>query len=140
MMTDKIFKGISRDNPFRRDIYLEDPSTAPVETKRLSLKKSLKVKNHSPSGFNWGYSGSGPSQTALAILCEVTANTEALQYYQKFKDHFIATMPNQTVSWYIKASLVELWLSIQRNGTVFKSSVVGEKDIGLLKDDETDSD
>lgn len=26
--------------------------------------------NHSPSGFNWGYGGSGPAQLALAILAD----------------------------------------------------------------------
>lgn len=36
--------------------------------KPLSLERSLKVFNHSPSGFSWGYGGSGPAQLALAIL------------------------------------------------------------------------
>lgn len=33
---------------------------------RLPLR--LDLWNHSPTGFNWGYGGSGPAQLALAIL------------------------------------------------------------------------
>ncbi len=42
-----------------------------TEVRVLSPKKSLKVRNHSPSGFNWGYSGSGPAQLSLAILLDL---------------------------------------------------------------------
>jgi hypothetical protein len=28
------------------------------------------LRNHSPTGFAWGYNGSGPSQLALALLCD----------------------------------------------------------------------
>jgi len=34
------------------------------------LSPRLGVINHSPDGFSWGYSGSGPAQLALAILCD----------------------------------------------------------------------
>jgi len=36
----------------------------------LSPERSLKKRNHSPTGFNWGYIGSGPSQLALALLLD----------------------------------------------------------------------
>lgn len=39
-----------------------------VDDEPLSPKRSQKVWNHSPDGFNWGYGGSGPAQLALAIL------------------------------------------------------------------------
>lgn len=29
-----------------------------------------KVANHSPDGFEWGYTGSGPAQLSLAMLCD----------------------------------------------------------------------
>ncbi len=28
------------------------------------------IINHSPDGFNWGYTGSGPAQLALAMMVE----------------------------------------------------------------------
>jgi len=36
--------------------------------KAKPLAPRLDLFNHSPAGFNWGYSGSGPAQLALAIL------------------------------------------------------------------------
>ncbi len=34
----------------------------------MPLDPRLDIRNHSPTGFSWGYSGSGPSQLALAIM------------------------------------------------------------------------
>ena len=58
-------------------------------TTQLSLEKSLQVVNHSPDGFQWGYSGSGPAQLAAAILNEITGDPDLTrQYYEFFKfDH-----------------------------------------------------
>ncbi|WP_123539272.1 DUF6166 domain-containing protein [Halosimplex salinum] len=61
------------------------------EHRRLSLERSLDLINHSPSGFEWGYSGSGPAQLACALL---------LDYYddeQAAREHYIA-FRNQVVS------------------------------------------
>ncbi|MCU4744613.1 DUF6166 domain-containing protein [Natronoglomus mannanivorans] len=38
----------------------------------LSPDRSLEVRNHGPTGFEWGYNGSGPAQLALAILLDYT--------------------------------------------------------------------
>jgi Family of unknown function (DUF6166) len=63
--------------------------------KALNLEASLKVVNHSPTGFCWGYLGSGPSQLALAILLDhLNGDTErALSLYQDFKFKVIAKLP-----------------------------------------------
>ena len=34
------------------------------------LNPRLDLWNHSPTGFEWGYGGSGPAQLALAILAD----------------------------------------------------------------------
>ena len=60
--------------------------------KLLTPERSLKVRNHSPHGFSWGYYGSGPAQLALAILLECTTEENAIKYYQQFKDDFIAPL------------------------------------------------
>ena len=44
------------------------PHEVLVDGVPLDHKGSCKVYNHSPTGFSWGYGGSGPSQLALAIL------------------------------------------------------------------------
>jgi hypothetical protein len=66
------------------DIYVGD--------ERISLHDSLKHRNHSPTGFSWGYSGSGPAQTALGILLAVTTPAEAMANYQRFKADVIARL------------------------------------------------
>ena len=57
----------------------------------LDPASSLKVWNHSPDGFQWGYEGSGPAQLALAILLRAGLSPEqAVQLHQQFKRTFIA--------------------------------------------------
>ncbi len=58
--------------------------------RELTPYPSQKVINHSPDGFEWGYSGSGPSQLALAILLDIYPRDIAEQFYQEFKSAFIA--------------------------------------------------
>jgi len=57
----------------------------------LNPRKSQKIINHSPDGFNWGYGGSGPAQLALSILLEITSEEKAIQMYQDFKWSVIAS-------------------------------------------------
>lgn len=52
-----------------------------------------RVIYHSPTGMEFGYSGSGPADTALNILALATDGKQALRLHQLFKDHFIATIP-----------------------------------------------
>lgn len=61
-----------------------------VNGKKLSLAKSLKVVNHSPTGFNAGYGGSGPAQSALAICLEIMDRKTAENSYQDFKWDYLA--------------------------------------------------
>lgn len=58
------------------------------------LAPRLDLYNHSPTGFAWGYAGSGPSQLALAILAEHFGEDRwALKVYQDFKHKVIAVLP-----------------------------------------------
>ena len=54
-------------------------------TRRLPLRTDL--VNHSPTGFEWGYWGSGPAQLALAILAWHCGSNEnrAIRLHQHFK-------------------------------------------------------
>ncbi|GAI26575.1 unnamed protein product [marine sediment metagenome] len=49
------------------------------------------IVRHSPDGFNWGYSGSGPADTALSILTDCVGRDVANAFYQKFKSEFVAS-------------------------------------------------
>jgi len=45
---------------------------------------------HSPTGFQWGYGGSGPADLALSILTDLIGLERAERLYQDFKWRFIA--------------------------------------------------
>jgi hypothetical protein len=69
----------------------------------------LDLFNHSPTGLEWGYGGSGPAQLALAILADTlrdkmaeqsntaigrrAADRVAVQLHQDFKWKFITPLP-----------------------------------------------
>jgi len=60
------------------------------------LNPRFDLWNHSPTGFEWGYAGSGPAQLALAILADHCSNNEkALNLYQRFKWEVIAELPHR---------------------------------------------
>lgn len=67
------------------------------------LDPRLDLYNHSPTGFEWGYGGSGPAQLALAILAHHYRDKKtlppgdkvALSLYQRFKREAVATFPQE---------------------------------------------
>lgn len=64
-----------------------------------SLPPRLDLVNHSPTGFEWGYGGSGPAQLAFALCQHVLDDTErARRVYQAFKFAVIAPLPRDE-SW-----------------------------------------
>ena len=82
--------------------------TIRVDGRRLDPAASLALRNHSPTGFEWGYSGSGPAQTSLAILLDLGASKEdAQKHYQDFKSEFIATQPRHVL--HVPISHVWAW-------------------------------
>ncbi|MFY7954365.1 MAG: DUF6166 domain-containing protein [Armatimonadaceae bacterium] len=55
------------------------------------LPPRLDLRCHSPAGFNFGYSGSGAAQLALALAADVLGDDErARQTYQQFKSRVVA--------------------------------------------------
>jgi hypothetical protein len=88
------------------------------EPRPLALR--LDVVNHSPTGFEWGYNGSGPAQLALAILLDffgVKASekdfyclllTRYPRIYQFFKDEVVAHF--KTNKWALCEHEIKVWL------------------------------
>ena len=64
--------------------------------------------NHSPDGFAWGYTGSGPAQLALAILAGNTDAETALTHYQRFKEDVIGKLQG---NWQLTETQVVDWLA-----------------------------
>jgi transcriptional regulator with XRE-family HTH domain len=61
----------------------------------LHVNIPQRIVRHSPTGFNWGYGGSGPADLALNILSVFIGQEAAESLYQDFKREFIAPMPFQ---------------------------------------------
>jgi hypothetical protein len=60
------------------------------------LNPRLDLWNHSPTGFEWGYCGSGPAQLALAVLADHLADDrQVLDIYQRFKWAVVAELPKK---------------------------------------------
>lgn len=80
----------------------------------LDLVPSLRLHNHSPGGFAWGYTGSGPAQLALAILLDYLGDEQmALAHYQAFKTSHVSSWP-QEGAWELGADEIEAFLLIRR--------------------------
>lgn len=77
----------------------------------LDPSKSQEVSNHSPDGFNWGYTGSGPAQLALALLMEITDVEEASRLYHGLKFDIISFLEGD---FSIKGEQILEWLGIER--------------------------
>jgi hypothetical protein len=78
------------------------------------LPMHLDLINHSPTGFAWGYNGSGPAQLAFAILAAVIGPEAASErtLYQRYKFDVIARLPRNE-SFVITEDEVKTWLAQQ---------------------------
>ena len=69
-----------------------------------ALPMRLDLDNHSPTGFEWGYGGSGPAQLALALLADALEDDQLAQIlHQRFKWRYIAVIPQDSTGWHMTA-------------------------------------
>lgn len=69
-----------------------------IEPGALILPARLDLANHSPTGFEWGFAGSGPAQLALALCADALGDDQrALRIYQTFKFRIVARLPERWV-------------------------------------------
>jgi len=65
---------------------------------------------HSPTGYEWGYGGSGPADLALSILTHYLGDQrQAELLHQEFKWDFIAQFP-QEKGWVLTGAEIAAWL------------------------------
>lgn len=82
------------------------------------LPLRLDLKNHSPTGFSWGYWGSGPSQLALALLVDHFGDDKkAIEFYQEFKRRVIGRLPKNE-SWEMRSIDIARDLAAMENGGI----------------------
>lgn len=83
-------------------------SVAVVEEDHSShpLDDGFEFVRHSPTGFEWGYNGSGPAQLAFAILHDHFGDPKpARDLYQLFKAKVIAALPHD--SWELTTAEID---------------------------------
>lgn len=74
----RIYRGVRRGGSAK--------VTVSTKTGYRPLPPYRKLFNHSPTGFNWGYEGSGPAQLALALLADALRDQRrAVRLHQAFK-------------------------------------------------------
>ena len=77
---------------------------------RLDPGASLAVRSHSPTGFAWGYHGSGRAQLALALILDTTgAEQTALALYQRLKEAMVSRWPMAEV-WTLPLPQLRAWI------------------------------
>ena len=87
---------------------------------------SLCLRDHSPTGPEWGYHGSGPSQLAIAILLVVTDTVEAERFYPLSRSGVLSLI--RADRWTLPVDQVRRWLARVRAKDHQLFSVSGEPD------------
>ena len=85
-----------------KKIYRGEPGgSVKVSLTSGKSRPLLHVVLHSPTGFGWGYGGSGPADLALSLLCDVLGERpsekqiyhgrfRAFAHHRDFKREFVA--------------------------------------------------
>ena len=80
----------------KRYIGRREGHAVEVTVDGVPLNPRFDLWNHSPTGFEWGYGGSGPAQLALAVLADHLADDEqAVRLHQSFKFAVIIKLPKK---------------------------------------------
>ena len=123
----RVFRG-ERDQDGSGRVHLDGELLAPSSP---TWHTSLCLRNHSPTGPEWGYHGSGPGQLAIAMLLAVTDTEEAERYYPLFRSGVLALIRGDR--WTLPVDQVESWLDgvRQQDHQVFSVSAEADRD-GVL--------
>ena len=93
--------------PHRESVAGQPVVTVCDGQKSEPLPLRLDLFNHSPTGFSWGYGGSGPAQLALALLADALGDDDrAIRLHQAFKFRVVACWP-EGERWWITADQIE---------------------------------
>ena len=114
-------------------IGLSDGHTVKVITTDGKVRTLHHVVVHSPTGFSWGYGGSGPSDLALSILCDYSGFRgakaprhefmlpddhpwrKAWKLHHHLKDAFVSRWPSGE-DWMLSKVMLEEWLTAHAAG------------------------
>jgi uncharacterized protein (DUF2249 family) len=85
-------------------VFNEASVTMTINSDIIALPLRLELACHSPTGFEWGYNGSGPAQLALAIATQLFGDDLAVDCYQRLKERVFAGM--QRDAWTLSGTAV----------------------------------
>ena len=104
----------------RREGYV-----ANVTVNSAPLDPRLDLWNHSPTGFEWGYGGSGPAQLALALLADQLSDDEAVELHHEFKREVVAKFDPR--GWTLTGEQIQEAVDALRAGAPVSPSPVGDQ-------------
>jgi hypothetical protein len=97
----KSYQGFANDNPAGARLVMVNTD----EGQRLLYHRV----RHSPTGFSWGYGGSGPADLARSILWDYLEAEPKPACYQDFKFHYVAGwLPSE--GWELSGDAIRDWL------------------------------
>ncbi len=67
------------------------------------------VVRHSPTGIEWGYSGSGPADLAWSVLLALADEGTADRLYQRFRAEVVSRIPH--AGGVLRAAEVRDWVA-----------------------------
>ena len=91
------------------------------EYRRLSLERNLDLVNHSPSGFEWRYSGSGPAQLACVLLLDFYDDKQvAGQHYIAFRNQVVSQLEcdGAAACWHLPGEEIDAAMAILTDDVV----------------------
>ncbi len=101
----KLYQGWVTDEGRSCRITVSDLSASGSEPKELDPRRD--IYDHSPTGFAWGYEGSGPAQLALALCADVLGDDRrAQEVYQAVKRTFIDKL-DQDRGWLMSGTVLK---------------------------------
>jgi len=125
----RIFRGRYDPAGARRIVTLDD--------RALELPALLAGEvRHSPTGFNWGYHGSGPAELARAMLVTACPGEPAARHpacYQEFKAEVLGRLQGE---WEIEEPAVRTWFMLWRTtetGQMIMDELDAEAEIEIRK-------
>jgi hypothetical protein len=74
------------------------------------LSPRFDIANHSPTGLNWGYCGSGPQQLAIALLADAINDETAERLAGRFKFDVVGGLPD---NWNLTHEEIVAWVERQ---------------------------
>ena len=118
-MSCKTYIGI----PHRNSISGQSLVSVSDDRKSEPLPLRLDLFNHSPTGFSWGYGGSGPAQLALALLADALGDDGlAVRLHQAFNS---GSWLVEGERWWITADQIAAVVKVIKEETAKRTELPG---------------